>query len=187
MATHQIAGDVIANASVTGAFGIQIDLAGDISVVAVVSGTARVSWPVQNHIHLSRALQATGEKAPTQSWIVEDRRDIPHVVLGLRRTLQGPLRRSSLWVGDSPLQLNDYRFIVKVRGADAAETGRLMDQLKGMLGHSVYFCDNYHPNDGDDHTSAVKAMVLSRIGRVQHYNVALAEFRVEIELSDDTV
>jgi len=187
MAVVQMTGSIVAGATATGSFGIQVPLAGDVTATAIVIAPLRVAFPVQNHIHLSRTIQTTGDMAPAQSWLAEDRRDIPHVVLGLRRTLQGPLRKASLWVEGNPLQLNDYRFILKVRGSDTVETGRLVDQLKAMQGHTVYFCDNYHPNDGDDHTSAIKRMVLSRIGRLQHYNVALAEFRVEIELSDDTI
>jgi len=143
--------------------------------------------PIQNHIHLSTTLGSGPENAPNMLWQVTDRRNVPVVFINLRRTTTGKLRPNRLVYDGSPVRLNNYSFTVKIKANEASTTQERMDALKAMHGQRVYFCDTYHADDGEDHTTDVKAMFVSEVGEFKVDHIKLDFYYVSVKLEDDTL
>lgn len=143
--------------------------------------------PIQNHIHLSTTLGGAPENSPDMLWQITDRRDIPVVILNIRRGLTGKLRPSVLIYDGQPVQLTNFNFTVKIKADEGSTTKERMDALRALYGKRVYFCDSYHADDDSDHTSDVRTMFVSEVGEFKVDHIKLDFYYVNIKLEDDTL
>jgi len=139
--------------------------------------------PLQNHIHLSTALQPSGEKAPDLKWVVTDRLEIPVKFMSLKRSLSGVLRMHRLKDTGGVVQLTDFKYTVKVQADYGYTLEQRIAQLRVLDGQSVYLCDSFHVTDGQDHMTAVRSMVAS-VGDFAPIGPGLPFFLVDVELTD---
>jgi hypothetical protein len=115
---------------------------------------------VQSHIHLSDTLGASPENAPSMSWKVRDRKPQPIVYMSITTTLSGNVYAHVIG-NDSPIKRTNYEFEVKLIGDDSHDMFYYEDLLIGLNGKECYFVDNYHVNDGEDHTVNIKRVIVS--------------------------
>jgi hypothetical protein len=144
-----------------------------------------MSYPVQDHIHLALNLTGAPEYAPTLTWKTSDRIEVPTVMMAVRRAINGKLRTHTLQQSGNPVVFTGYKYIVRVEGDGTLTTRQRLDAMIAMLGKRVYVCDHYHPNDGQNHTPAVRQMVLTAIGDLKQFTTLLPRYYVEVELTDD--
>lgn len=133
---------------------------------------------LQNHCHISDELEPTGEKAPTYQWKVLDRIPIPTVYASVKRAYNGKVLFSRLTDGTDPVVFTDFRLALKVTESE-------LQVLIGLLGKRVYFCDNYHADDGDDHTNDVRLMAFGQMDNPKAINATIVYYTVDIMLTDD--
>lgn len=139
--------------------------------------------PLQNHIHISTALQSSGEKAPTLKWVVTDRLEIPVKFMALKRSLSGALRKHCLLDTGGVVQLTHFKYTVKVQADYSYTLEQRIAQLRALDGQNVYLCDSFHLADGQDHTASVREMVIS-VGEFPPVGPGLPFFLVDVELED---
>lgn len=145
-----------------------------------------MTYNVQDHIHLGLTLGGGPENAPLYSFKATDRLENWMVFLSIKRTLSAKLRTHVKKVSDLPLVLTPFRYIIKIDATNEYTVRQRLDQLKAMLARTVYFCDHYHPEDGQDHTPAVRTMVLTNVGDLKVFDPVLSRFYVEISLEDNS-
>lgn len=138
---------------------------------------------LQNHIHLSKTVSGSGEKAPNLKWVITDRLDMPQKFMGLKRTLTGKLKKHVLTDESGVVRLTNYKLTVKVQADYGYTLDQRIAQIKAMNGETVYFCDVFHAADNADHTSDNKTMVAS-IGDFSPVGPGLPFFLVDVELTD---
>jgi hypothetical protein len=145
---------------------------------------------VQSHIHLSTTLSGAPEYSPDTKWKV--RQDgwllVPNIVATHRRTLTVKLAKHRLLDGSGdPIQLMDYRYIVKVDDYWDMTADERLDALLAMQGKQVYLVDNRHVADRFNHTSDVRTMYLPDITDIANLNPQLQPLYISIQLVDDTI
>jgi hypothetical protein len=141
---------------------------------------------LNDHIHLSTTIQATGEKAPDLKWKVRmpGHHEIPAVFMALRRTTSGALKRHSLTSGGNIVQLVNFKLTIKVQADYTYTTVERKAQLEALQGKQAYFCDNYHAADGADHTADIRTVVVSKVGDFVAEDSLLQHYYVDVELED---
>jgi len=141
---------------------------------------------VQNHIHLSTELGGSPENAPTLKWRVTERAEISITYVEVGETLGGYTFADDLLddVGNSLLK-TDFRFRIKVKADGSSSTYDLKAALKAMHGKAVYFVDNEHPNDSENHAAYVRPMRLIAMSEFTSEEDKLLRFYyVDIQLKD---
>lgn len=146
---------------------------------------------VQDHIHLSLELGDAPELAPDHIWNVRlgSRLQVPKIYISVDEALNGAIQLQQLLddTGDV-VRKNDYRHVIKC--ADNEETGidawGRLDLLLNMNGKRVFYVDNYHVNDGEDHTANILPAILM-IGEVPDFDPLLTRFYVPIQILDDHI
>lgn len=144
---------------------------------------------VQNHIHLSKSIGSAPENAPDLKWLVrfqDGRYDVPVTLMNPARAIRGQLRVFNIHRDNQPLQLNDFRYVVKVREQDGFTTEERVAQLKALHGQTVYLVDHFHPGDGLDHTDSIRRM-FCEVAPFTSEHLALQFFWVPIRLTDQTL
>lgn len=139
---------------------------------------------VQNHIHLDTVISSAPENAPVLTWRVTKRTPQPVVFLNVDYTKQGYLRPTLLKSGATPVRLTNFKYTLKVKGTDADDTDDLRDALTDMLGQTVYLVDNRHCDDGEDHDTYVRTMLLTEVGEFKVDHVMLDFYYVDVTLLD---
>ena len=146
---------------------------------------------VQNHIHLSLTLGSAPENAPDHIWVVRfgSRTQTPKVYVTVDEAVNGAIQLQQL-LDDSGdvVRKNDYKLVVKCADDDEIGLnawGRL-DLLLEMNGKRVKFVDNYHVNNGEDHTGNIKPGILL-LGEIPEFDPLLTRFYVPIQILDDHV
>ena len=141
---------------------------------------------VQDHVHISMALGGSPENSPTLKWTITRWSLQPRVTMNLRYGQTGKLRKHRLRNENGIIQYFDYKYIVKL--GESTENPQVLAQrraeLLAMNGQDVYLVDSNHPDDGENHASHVKNMVL-KVDAIENYEFALRRFYVAIELIDD--
>ena len=136
----------------------------------------------QNHIHLSDTLGGAPENAPDAEYSVTKRRPMYKGIVKFDRTLTGRLRVHAL-VDDTgdPIVFNSFQLQLLVSDTE-------LETLRELIGETVYFVDNVHPDDGEDHTNYVRRVLLAQMGDIENYDPMLQHYRISIYLEDaDTV
>lgn len=139
---------------------------------------------VQNHIHLDTAIGSAPENAPVLTWRVTKRTPQTVVFLSVDYTKRGYLRPTVLKDSGTPVLLTNFKYTLKIKGADTDATETLKESLTEMLGKTVYLVDNRHCDDGADHDSYVRTMFFSEIGEFKVDHVMLDFYYVDITLLD---
>lgn len=142
---------------------------------------------IQNHIHLDTSIGGAPENAPTQTWSVFERAVIPVKVSGYVRGITGQLRNNVLMSSGEIVQLRDYGYVVKVQAEGVYTAQEMLETLLSMDGKTVYLVDNYHPDDGEDHTSDVRTMRMTTTGVPEAINAAQQYYTVQVELTDNSL
>lgn len=142
---------------------------------------------LQDHIHLSDTLDVGGEKAPNIKWSVvyPYRIPLPVVYMNVRVTQTGKVRLNTIKNGSDPILRMDYKYRLMVKDRDGHTSHELLDILYGFKGKRVYVCDNYHVDDGDDHTDDINTYILKDVSYVETSNPLLTWSTVEVELIHD--
>lgn len=140
---------------------------------------------LQNHIHLSTTLDGAPENAPSFTWGITERSEVPTVVAALKRTLTGKLMDHVLKDDSGVVQFMDYRYLVRIMAEGGYTIEERKAQLQAMQGKTVYLVDNYHAADGADHTSDVQAMFVAEMGSFDKFDAGLQRFYIEIYLTDN--
>lgn len=146
---------------------------------------------VQDHIHLSLSLGTGPEYAPSHLWNVRlgSRLQVPKVYITVDEALNGAIQLQQLLddLGDV-VRKNDYKYVIKCADDDEVSLdawGRL-DLLIAMHGKRVHFIDNYHVNNGVDHTSNILPGILM-LGEIPDFDPLLTRFYVPIQILDDHI
>lgn len=140
--------------------------------------------PIQNHIHLSMTVDDDGEQAPDMKWAITEYSQVPEVVMSLKRGLQGGLQKHVMRGPGGILQFTNLRYMIRVGGyAESTETR--MGWLNAMIGQTVYLCDSFHSDDGEDHTADIRQMFMAQLGPYDKFIQDLSRFYVPVELIDD--
>lgn len=141
--------------------------------------------PTQNHIHLSLSLGGSPEKAPTLKWAATQRARAIIIFADVGETsgAYSYLNRTRDESGVE-IQKNDYRYRVKVAATNDATTEERAEALIAMAGKLVWFCDHVHPDDGEDHTSAVRRMFMTIESEFLADHPTLDFYYVDIYLKD---
>jgi len=137
---------------------------------------------IQNHIHLDTSYGGTPEFAPTTKYKVFVREPKHTAYVSINRALTARLISSTLLdISNDPVVTTDYQLVLKLTPAEIAV-------LRGKLGKLVYFCDSYHPDDGESHSAYRRTMFFSSMEEQEPANVKLVYVRTRIVLIDaDTV
>lgn len=144
---------------------------------------------VQNHIHLSKTIGSAPENAPDLKWLVrfqDGRYDVPVTLMNPARAVRGQLRVFNIQRDGQPLQLNDFRYVLKVRAQDGYTTEERVAQLKALHAQTVYLVDHFHVGDNLDHTDNIRRM-FCEVGPFDSEHLALQFFWVPIRLTDHTL
>lgn len=144
--------------------------------------------PLQNHIHLDTT-QSGGapENAPLKKWSVVRRTLIPIVIMSAERGLTGKLNVDVLQTATGIVDLCDYEYTLRLREQGIYTASDFADQIRTMLGRTVYLVDNIHPADGEDHSASVKRMKLTEVGEITDDYTNLQYIDLRIYLTDDTL
>jgi hypothetical protein len=140
----------------------------------------------QNHIHLSLALGAGPENAPTLKWKVvsPDYTLIPNVIMSVRRSVTGKAHLHVLKVAGVPAVFKDYEIRIKVAAEGGEDYDTRLNYLLAMHGREVYFCPARHENDGVSHTPSVRRM-LCQVGAIKAFHQPSDINYVEVMLHDN--
>ena len=150
--------------------------------------------PVQHHIHLSPTLGSAPENAPDMKWKVRfdpgfERRD--NVFLSLRRATDGTLVTDTLLTKSTGavFRPRDYRYQLFVRDlGDGYTVDERLDLLASWVGKSIYLVDFNHPNNGADHSAAVKTLFFAdKSPERSNGDPGLTFYFIDITLLDPTV
>lgn len=142
---------------------------------------------VQNHIHISSTLEGSGEKAPDIKWLIHDRKMMPTVFMTLRRTKRGNLRNNVILDTGNPVQITNFQYELRIHSDETYTTAQREAFLLAMQGKKVYVVDSVHCNDGEDHTSFVKQMVLDIPEGFNTDIFDLSFYFVRVDLTDATL
>lgn len=93
---------------------------------------------LQNHIHLSKTVQQSGEKAPDMRWKTFERLPVPVVIASIDRTLTGRLKNHVLRNSGDIVKFTDFRYTIKVEETPQHSTEENLDLLLNMNGELVY-------------------------------------------------
>lgn len=143
--------------------------------------------PMQNHLHLSQTLGGSPENAPDLKWPAYDRLPVPYVNLNMRRAQNGVLHVNDLQRSGNTVQLLNFNYVLALRDYDGVDLTTRFAYLQAMQGQAVYLVDHEHADNGDDHTSDVRLMVLEYVGPYEKIDTALTHYRVEIKLIDHSL
>ena len=139
---------------------------------------------VQTHIHLDTVVSDTGELSPVHKWVIKERNEIPVVIMSLRRTLTGNLRRHVLSDAGEPVLFMNYQLLIKCEDTDTETARQRLEYIYSMLGKMVYFVDIDHCDDDEDHTAHIKQMIISEIAPPEPINRILERWYVPVTLED---
>ena len=117
------------------------------------------------------------------TWKITRHMVIPEVVLSLKRTVRGNMRRHVLQDVNGPLQFRNFGVTVLVRPTDVQTAKERLDDLLDMNGYYAYYCDIIHAGDGTDHTADVRDVVV-RVNQVPNQEPGLQFYVVDVELVD---
>lgn len=141
---------------------------------------------LQNHIHLSTSLGIAPENAPDETWKVINRIDSHRVIVAADRALQGRLYSQPLLSGLVPRQFQDWEIVIRVRETATQTVTQRIEHLQSMAGQTCYFIDNFHADDGADHTADIQSVVMQIAGPILSESLSLSFLDVTIQLMDAT-
>lgn len=118
---------------------------------------------VQDHIHLDEIIGAGPENAPVLTWTVQRRIPKPVVFLQVDYTARGYIRANKLVDSGNIVNLRDWQYTLKVLGDETNDYVYYEELLMSMLGKLLYLVDIYHEDDGDDHASSVRPVIMDTI------------------------
>ena len=145
-----------------------------------------MSYPLQDHIHMATVLTSAPEYGPLWTWKATDRLKNPTIFMSANRALSGKLRVNVLQQSGIPLLFTSFQYILTISDIPGGYTAQdRADILTAMYGKRVSFIDFFHPNNGDDHTPAIRNMVLTNIGPFKVFTTMLPRYYVDISLEDD--
>lgn len=136
---------------------------------------------VQAHIHIDGSLGGAPENAPPDKYKALRRTQFYDAKIDVERGKTGKLFTDTFTSGGDPIIFTNYDFTLRVTEAE-------LQALVSLLHQDVYFVDNVHPDDGEDHTDYVRTMYFSTLKVMKHTSPALTYYIVAISLLDnDTV
>jgi hypothetical protein len=141
---------------------------------------------VQDHVHLSTTLTGSPEFAPDMKWTVKDRDENIIFRAEIVDSLTGNIYAHVIQKDGIPVVRSDYQYTIKIIGDNDHNTFYYESLLNSLAGKYVYMVDNYHEDDGEDHTDSIIQAFVSQIGPypVDHY--MLQFFYVPIYLNNMT-
>jgi hypothetical protein len=122
------------------------------------------------------------EYAPDMKWKVTNRADQPRVFTSAKYTLSGKLKMHVLANENGPVRYNDWKLRILVAETEDMSLEERLEALKAMQGREVYYVENFHSDDGDDHTEDIQIMFLQNIGEIPEFSVGLERFYLEVQL-----
>lgn len=125
---------------------------------------------IRNHIHLSDTLGDSPEFAPTHTWAVraDGRWRVKNLKINLTESLNSYIALHMPMVNGSVYVPTNWRFILRIGHPDDDDVESKLAILEGLIGKRLYFCDSFHPADGEDHTSAIQRVRI--IGMAETHN-----------------
>lgn len=132
----------------------------------------------QDHFHLDLPANTDTDGAPTAYYKSRQRAPQPVVQTVAQTSWTGIRHRSTLVdESDTPILHEDVKFRV-------VGTSEQYKTMCNLLGRTVLFIDNIHPDTGEDHSDYIKTMVLISITDVA--GIGQKWFRMEftIELQE---
>lgn len=137
----------------------------------------------QTHIHLSTAIGSAPENAPTLEWTVRDREEVLVFRAEISESLTGNVYAHVIKHLGEPVVRSDFNYEIKIIGDNSHNTFYYVNLLKTLAGKEVYLVDNYHPDDGEDHSAYVTSAFVLQLGPFPANHMALAFFYVPIQLT----
>ena len=140
------------------------------------------------HIHLAATLGSAPENAPIYSWPIVDRDEVPVTIVNFRRSITGAAILGVLSDSNgNPIHLTNFRYRVKIDDRDGLTYVQRRDALKSLFGQRLYLVDSLHCADGTDHTSFVRSMICTDVGKFPKDDILLRWSFVDVELEDDSI
>ena len=137
----------------------------------------------QSHIHLDlpENLGGAPEGAPLATYGVTERLQIPEFRGSVQRSLTGrPFFGAVAGSDGKPRIFRHFRYTLLVSSEQE-------DLLGDLLGSAVLLVDNRHPNDGEDHSGAIRAMRVMEVKHVRDLGPLLDDVEVSIYLEENRV
>ena len=136
----------------------------------------------QDHIHLSRFLEDNGELAPDMKWHIISWEPVPEAILDFAYHFRtGQLLAYSLEDSSGPVLFQNMNYRIKLEPEEGMSVVEREALLVDMNDQTVYFCDVFHADDGEDHTSDIQ-QALCRVGELENTTSMLDLIYVDIEL-----
>lgn len=139
---------------------------------------------MQNHFHLGMTLAAPYNEPPKLT--AYSYTPVVNGKVSFERALDGTVHLHTLTDDmGNPAVYVDHQIEVSLRD-DPSETAlEKLIKLNSMLNHVLYFIPNNHCDDGIDHNSYIKMVVLTGVGKVEPIDMVQYQLlRVTIELTD---
>ena len=133
---------------------------------------------VQNHFHLDVVGIVDGDSAPTKTYGAHERSPQPTVQTMVTTSVTGARHRSTV-LDDSgdPVLHQDFKYRVRLTPAEYAT-------LLTLLGRTLSFVDNDHPDVGSDASAYVKSVAFVSISDVVKIAHDFNPMEAVIELTD---
>lgn len=146
---------------------------------------------VQDHIHISLDLGTAPEHAPDHIWHVRlgSRLQAPKIYVTVDEAINGAIQLQQLLDDEGDVvHKNDYRYVILCSDGeeDSINAWGRLDLLLNMNGKRVSFVDNYHVNNGEDHTSNILPSILL-LGEIPDFDPLLTRFYIPIQILDDHI
>jgi hypothetical protein len=140
---------------------------------------------VQNHIHLDFNLDGAPENAPADIFVATQMSPQFQVFASFKRSLSGkPHLHVHTDDSGNPKVFEDYVFEIRLRSEVDGQSLDTYNALREKLWQGVYFIPHLHPDDGEDHNSYVRRMVITDVGPIQPIDPKLMSFSFRLVLQD---
>lgn len=141
---------------------------------------------VQQHLHLATTLSGAPEFAPVYQWRTVYFSPIPSFIANVQPTQDGSRHLSVVHADGAPLLYQNYEGVIIVEAESGYTIWERRDQLLAMLNRTVYFVPYDHPDDGQDHSAAIKQYFFANIEPASPVNKLFVRFEYQITLLDHT-
>jgi hypothetical protein len=140
---------------------------------------------IQNHIHLDFIQNGSPENAPSDTFVATQMSPQFQVFASFKRSLSAkPHLHVHTDDSGNPKVFEDYVFEIRLRSEVDGESLDTYNALREKLWQGVYFVPHLHPDDGENHATYVRSMVLTEVGPIQLIDPKLRNFSFKLVLQD---
>ncbi|PJF45114.1 MAG: hypothetical protein CUN55_00560 [Phototrophicales bacterium] len=142
----------------------------------------------QDHIHLSPSIGGSPEFAPDTKYVLYSRSRVPSFQGTVKRTITGLLRvhtQKDPTLLSSPIKPVNFEIEIKLTDNGSKTAYEQYLDLEALLAEKIlFFVENYHPDDGEDHTNFIKKVYATSVGPFRSFGPGFVSGTVPITLVD---